>query len=151
MRRLVEEIGIEKQAAAKIYSDHDESLLLSTIELTLQRDADNSLPPLRSRAAYFKDAIRGKYAKSAVKKTLPKPVIPITETLVDHESVARQEAALVAYDALAESDKDQRWQEFLESSLGAEQAFNRKRDSGLARKALGVWLVKQAKANKTPL
>jgi hypothetical protein len=150
LQQLVDVMGLAREAAAKIYSDHDEVLLRSTIDLTLQRDGDTNLPPLRSRAAYFKDAIRGRYAKSEVKKpvfargpvaTLPPPLLPTP----DPTQQAKQTDALAAFDALSSDAQDVRWNEFLTANPGADKAYTGKKRAGaLARKALAVWLAKDA-------
>jgi hypothetical protein len=149
IQQMIDVIGIEREVAAKIYSDHDESLLKLTIELTLQRERDTNLPPLRSRAAYFKEAIRGRYAKSAVKKPVVAllPAVPVPQLLAtptpDPAILAKQADAMAAFDALAPDDQDAHWQAFLTANPGADKAYAGKKRSGpLARKALGVWLAK---------
>jgi hypothetical protein len=148
IQRMVDLIGMQKNLAAQLYSDHEEELLLSTIDLTLQRDADKSLPPLRSRAAYFKDAIRGKYAKSAVKKqqlqTSAAP-IPLPSNVQPQEVVAdpAREAAMAAFEKLPIADQKRRLELFAETlAAPLRQKFvSEGLGSVLVRKALEAWLA----------
>lgn len=106
--RLVLEIGLPKDDAAKIYSQHEESFLKASIELTLQRDADRSLPSLQSRAAYFKSSIRGKYALNAQPKkpsNTPKQKVKEPEPLPDPEKTAARELAIFTFNALPSEEQ----------------------------------------------
>ena len=153
VQRMVDVIGMQKEVAIQLYSDHEESLLLGTIDLTLQREADKSLPPLRSRAAYFKDAIRGKYAKSAVKK-VPLPVSPvpvqIPDALNSQEAIGKQdparERAMKVFEDLPPPDRTRSLERFAETLQEPLVGTYRKQGLGssLIRKALEKWLLSQA-------
>lgn len=139
MERLVSEIGMTKEEAAKVYSTHDEAFLKASIELTLQRDGDKKLPPLQSRAAYFRSAIRGKYATAMPKpeKALPKPT-PKPETPSDPVLAARVEAELAAFDQLPETEQEDLWRSFIQAT-GAKTV----KRGVVGKKMLGAWLAKQ--------
>jgi plasmid replication initiation protein len=48
INRLVDEIGLMAEEAAKVYADYDESYLMATINLVCTRQKDRNLPALKS-------------------------------------------------------------------------------------------------------
>ena len=79
-------LGISQQEARSLYADHDLKLIMKTVALTEQRAIAPNLTPLKSKAAFFKKALSGEYAKAApVAVTVvpmavsPAPVLPPQE------------------------------------------------------------------------
>ncbi|CAD6556244.1 hypothetical protein LMG27952_06009 [Paraburkholderia hiiakae] len=79
-------IGIPLKEAQSLYADSEENRIRAALQLTEQRMRSTSLPPVRSAAALFKDALKKGYA-------------PPVETAADAApAVGRGAAAAVAAD-----------------------------------------------------
>lgn len=71
-------LGIAQRDARAFYNTHEADFLRSTVELTEKRAAQE--PPLRSKAAYFKKALKGRYAdEQAAPSAAKAPAAPSTE------------------------------------------------------------------------
>ncbi len=148
IKRLVDEMGLTPEEAAKIYSDHEEPLLLSTINLVRERGQDRSLPELKSVAAFFKNAIRGKYATSkkpalVAPKQVQSAAIP---ALPDTSPRPETTAALDIFDALDDQQKGELLEEFARASPLFAARIRKAPASTFVRKALGPWLAKKSAA-----
>ena len=68
-------LGLKQDEAQDLYATTDEGQLRSTLEHVMQRLRHQSLPELKSPAAYFKDALKKGYAgvKPATATALPAP------------------------------------------------------------------------------
>lgn len=58
-------LGISEKVAKELCASHSHALLADTVALTVKRQQDRSLAPLRSAAAFFKKALTGEYARVA--------------------------------------------------------------------------------------
>lgn len=138
------DMGLHRKEAEEMFATHSEVEIKSALLYTQTRAL--SAPELQSPAAYFKKALRDKYATAKpTKKTqvIRTPVVNIEVN--DPESASRQELALADYDALPSEEKDLRWNAFLDDNPGAAKAYGGSRRAGLvARKTFGVWLAKEA-------
>jgi hypothetical protein len=79
-------IGIPLKEAQSLYADSEENRIRAALQLTEQRMRSTSLPPVRSAAALFKDALKKGYA--------PPVETPVSAT----PAVGRSAAAAVAAD-----------------------------------------------------
>jgi hypothetical protein len=148
IRRLVADIGLSQEDAAKLYSDHEEQLLVSTIEMTLDRANDLKLPQLRSRAAYFRDAIRGKYAKNAVKvpstpKVAPPPNKHIALANPEHAEARKQ--ALKDFQSKPQAEQDEILEAFVVANPALRSGVKKNAAGKSVLAALAGWLVARAR------
>lgn len=90
--RLIE-LGVKQDEAQDIYATTDEGQLRAAIDHVHQRLRSTTLPPLKSSAAYLKDALKKGYSgvKSAPAASAPAPVsaAPATPLLSEAERVRR--------------------------------------------------------------
>ena len=61
----VVELGIPEAEARRICESHAEAFIRKTVALTAQRAADTTVSVLKSKPAYFRSAIKGRYAETA--------------------------------------------------------------------------------------
>lgn len=148
IKRLVEEIGLTQEEAARIYSDHEEPFLVATISLVNERGKDRSLPDLKSPAAFFKNAIRGRYAtaKKPVPRVHHRPSTPVvaSSSELDIGPSAETTAALAAFDALDDAQRGRVLEEFAIGNPLMASRVRKVPESPFVRKILGPWLVKRA-------
>ncbi|MBN8747661.1 MAG: replication initiation protein [Variovorax sp.] len=87
------ELGIKQDEAQDLYATTDEGQLRATIDHVHQRLRNATLAPLKSSAAYFKDALRKGYSgvKSSSPTELPAPASTArpSATLTDAERMRR--------------------------------------------------------------
>ncbi len=148
IRRLVEEIGLLPEEAAKVYADHDEPFLMATINLVREREKDRNLPALKSTAAFFKNALRGKYATSK------KPVLIAPVQVPDVPKTVRQDvapspeiaAALDTFDKMDSLQQAELLEEFAQVNALVASRIRKSPKSPFVRKTLGPWLAAKAAA-----
>ncbi|MDO8775872.1 MAG: replication initiation protein [Burkholderiaceae bacterium] len=148
IKRLVDEIGLMSEEAAKVYADHDEPFLMATINLVREREKDRNLPALKSTAAFFKNALRGKYASSKKPvlispKRMPEVVKPIRQDTVPNPDIA---AALDAFDKMDSLQKVEILEEFAQKNALVAGRIRKSPESPFVRKTLGPWLAAKAAA-----
>jgi len=146
IRKLVDEIGLTSEEAAKTYSDYEEPLITATITFVRERGQDRSLPELKSASAFFKNAIRGRYATSKKPAlTSPKQVQSIVTSTPALPDILRPDitAALDAFDALDSSKKAEMIGEFARDNPLLAARIRKAPESIFVRKTLGPWLTKK--------
>lgn len=88
-------LGLSKSAAEKVCHDHvdKEAYLLKTIDLVEHRDRNTNVAPLRSKAAFLKQALKEGYAdvRLAPQVIKPRPLISVQPVESIEEVQARQE------------------------------------------------------------
>lgn len=103
--------GVPQMEAENLYANHEENFVRATVELTEKRIAQKNAEPLGAPAAYFKQALRQKWAgkppatedqkKLAAKK---KPKVS-KEELLERFKAQRREEAKGYYDELSPDDQ----------------------------------------------
>jgi hypothetical protein len=133
----VESLGLSKTMAEKIcqeYSDKEE-YLLKAIELVEARDKNTSIAPLRSKAAFFKQALKEGYAYISPAPTMvqTKPLVSaksvelLEETQIRQKMVAEKEEIWRRYQSLTnEETKKMLFEEFLSNANSAVVSFVKK-------------------------
>jgi hypothetical protein len=79
---LVEKImsfGILKREAEDLLATNDEGFLRSTCAYVQERVSNKALPAVASSGAFFRSALRGRYAEGVKTKALPKPKPKVDE------------------------------------------------------------------------
>lgn len=116
-------LGLSQQAAQQLYVKHDENLLRSVLDHVEQRLADKTLPALKNRVAYFKDALRKGYAR---KKAPPKKQVaaPPSVSVQDHMQRIRDahadhllQRAREMFQEQTQADREHQVQRFEEGPL----------------------------------
>lgn len=149
IKQLVNEIGLTSEEAAKYYSDLEEPFLKATVNFVLERKQDRSLPDVKSTAALFKSAIRGRYATSK-KPTLPSP--KKTEPIVaipEKPDIPRPDitSALDVFDAQNSQRKAEILDDFAKDNPLLAARIRKAPESSFVRLTLGPWLAKRAAAD----
>jgi hypothetical protein len=144
------ELGLHRKEAEDMFATHAEVDIKSALIYTQTRAL--SAPELQSPAAYFKKALRDKYATAKpAKKSEVVSATAVSFEVIDMGSIARQEVALADFDALSSEEKDIRWQAFLDDNPGAAKAYAGSKRAGLvARKVFGVWLAREGAQTSAP-
>ncbi len=144
------DLGLHQKEAEDMFATHAEGDIKSALIYTQTRAL--SAPELQSPAAYFKKALRGKYATAKpVKKSQVVSATAVGFEVIDVGSSARQEVVLADFDALSSEEKDLRWQAFLDDNPGAANAYaGSKREGLVARKVFGVWLAREGVQTSAP-
>ncbi|BAN24664.1 replication initiation protein [Caballeronia insecticola] len=152
-------IGIPLKDAQTLYADSEENRIRAALQMTEQRMRSTTLPPVRSAAALFKDALKKGYAP-------PLEVLPPTTTsaaarvsapgaddlkarLLSEFSAYRRKEARVLYDEQGEDEREiarQSFEEDILPGLGTHMRDDwRKRglDSKLAETSFFDWLARK--------
>lgn len=148
IKKLVDEIGLMGEEAAKVYADHDEPFLIATINLVREREKDRNLPALKSTAAFFKNALRGKYATSK-KPVLISPVQVPSVVKTERQDVTQSPeiaGALDAYDKMDSQQQAKLLEEFAQGNALVAARIRKSPQSPFVRKSLGPWLAAKAAA-----
>lgn len=89
-------LGITQKEARALYAEYELSLLRKTVAMTEQRANAPNITPLKSKAAFFKKALSGKYASATTPvETLKIAAISAQATATDVPlSTARKKAVL---------------------------------------------------------
>jgi len=148
VKRLVDEIGLTAEEAAKIYADHDETFIKATISLVCAREQDRNLPALKSMPAFFKNALRGKYAASkkpglTAPKQIESVVIPARSRITQHPEIT---AALETFDVMDSLQQGALLEELAQGNSLIAAKIRKSPQSPFVRKALGSWLAAKAAA-----
>jgi hypothetical protein len=151
-------IGIPLKEAQSLYADSEENRIRAALQLTEQRMRSTSLPPVRSAAALFKDALKKGYAppveaaagtaangKGAAALTADDP----KARLLDEYSAYRRKEARALYDEQGEMERELARQSFESDELpglGAHMRDDWRRrglESKLAETAFFDWLARK--------
>jgi plasmid replication initiation protein len=138
-------LAMSVRDARKILSEHPLDLIRKTLALVEKRALDASQPGLRSKAAYFKEALRGRYADiETAPRAAPAVASESQETRLDRAKVALQtrriEEADKAFKALDAEQMLDLEREF--KSHTTVPLFKRSRLAHTAmRKALLEWMA----------
>jgi hypothetical protein len=150
-------IGIPLKDAQTLYADSEENRIRAALQMTEQRMRSTSLPPVRSAAALFKDALKKGYAPplealpaaAAPAKTNGAPADDLKARLLSEYSVYRRKEARALYEEQGESERDLARQTFEEDvlpELGAHMRDDwRKRglDSKMGETSFFDWLARK--------
>jgi hypothetical protein len=151
-------IGIPLKDAQTLYADSEENRIRAALQMTEQRMRSTSLPPVRSAAALFKDALKKGYAPPV--EALPAAPAPargsvgagaddLKARLLSEFSVHRRKEARALYDEQGEEERELARRTFEEDvlpELGTHMRDDwRKRglDSKLADTAFFDWLARK--------
>lgn len=111
-------LGMLARDARKIISEHPLELIRKTLALMAKRVADPAQPKLRSPAAYFKEALKGRYAEIEATQAAARPVAPPRESL---KSLAERARVGIQTRRIEEADK-------VFKALDAEQMLDLERE-----------------------
>ncbi|MFC5430931.1 replication initiation protein [Paraburkholderia denitrificans] len=119
-------IGIPLKEAQSLYADSEENRIRAALQLTEQRMRSTSLPPVRSAAALFKDALKKGYAPpldtaisgpaSAGKGAVLSADDPKARLLDEYTAYRRKEARAL-YDEQGDTERDLARQSFESDEL----------------------------------
>lgn len=91
-------LGIKQEEARAFYAEHDADFLTKTVALTEQRASEPSAPALKSKAAYFRSAIKGRYT-NAQKGTKTAAVAFKSMNFIQESSDTKKERREAAFTA----------------------------------------------------
>ena len=139
-------LGIAKQEAEAIYGTNPEVDLKDAIGYTFDRLNNSKLPPLETPAAYFKDALKGRYGakKKAIAEPKKAPEVPIQKgpPLADPELEKRRQEALVSFDNLSAVERGDVLAKFVDANPAMRAAVSKSTRSKAVRTSLAGWLVR---------
>ncbi|SAK71209.1 plasmid replication protein [Caballeronia calidae] len=161
-------IGIPLKDAQTLYADSEENRIRAALQMTEQRMRSTSLPPVRSAAALFKDALKKGYAPpvdalppatSGTAARSPASAVSAADDLkarlLSEFSAYRRKEARVLYDEQGEEERELARQSFEEDvlpGLGTHMRDDwRKRglDSKLAETSFFDWLARKTWGDPT--
>lgn len=161
-------IGIPLKDAQTLYADSEENRIRAALQMTEQRMRSTSLPPVRSAAALFKDALKKGYAPpvdalppatSSTAARSPASAVSAADDLkarlLSEFSAYRRKEARVLYDEQGEEERELARQSFEEDvlpGLGTHMRDDwRKRglDSKLAETSFFDWLARKTWGDPT--
>lgn len=137
--------GFSKEEAVKFYTSKDEATLRQTIDYVETRLKKTNLPPIESAAAFFREALRKGYAKSAkpaptdIKPALPKPQ---REKTVDLEEERRRVKALMEFESMSQEDKQKILSKLAESNPALAIQINKDPNTMIVKKAAANLILK---------
>nr|WP_244816705.1 replication initiation protein [Caballeronia sp. Lep1P3] len=155
-------IGIPLKEAQTLYADSEENRIRAALQMTEQRMRSTTLPPVRSAAALFKDALKKGYAPpvevlpTAVNGSAPRVGSVATSgaddlkaRLLSEFSAYRRKEARAMYDEQGEEERElarQNFEQDILPELGSHMRDDwRKRglDSKLAETSFFDWLARK--------
>ncbi|SAL75094.1 plasmid replication protein [Caballeronia peredens] len=152
-------IGIPLKDAQSLYADSEENRIRAALQMTEQRMRSTTLPPVRSAAALFKDALKKGYAPplevlppataSAAARVTAPGADDLKARLLSEFSAYRRKEARVLYDEQGEDEREiarQSFEEDILPGLGTHMRDDwRKRglDSKLAETSFFDWLARK--------
>ncbi|MDR5734933.1 replication initiation protein [Caballeronia sp. LZ025] len=155
-------IGIPLKEAQTLYADSEENRIRAALQMTEQRMRSTTLPPVRSAAALFKDALKKGYAPpvealptaangapARVGATSASAADDLKARLLSEFSAYRRKEARALYDEQGEEERELARQTFEENvlpELGSHMRDDwRKRglDSKLAETSFFDWLARK--------
>lgn len=92
-------LGVSQKDARSLYAEYDLNLIKKTVELTEKRAVAPNIAPLKSKAAFFKKALSGEYAKALSNETAAPSVVvptPILPELTQEEKKTNVNAKIAA-------------------------------------------------------
>jgi hypothetical protein len=120
-------IGIALKEAQTIYADSEENRIRAALQMTEQRMRSTTLPPVRSAAALFKDALKKGYAPAvevvqpsggaAKAQAIAVPADDLKARLLDEYCAYRRREAKSLYDEHGEPEQELARQSFEEDAL----------------------------------
>ncbi|SAK60829.1 plasmid replication protein [Caballeronia pedi] len=161
-------IGIPLKDAQTLYADSEENRIRAALQMTEQRMRSTSLPPVRSAAALFKDALKKGYAPpvealpaaaggtaARAPATVSAAADDLKARLLSEFSAHRRKEARVLYDEQGEEEREIARQSFEEDvlpGLGTHMRDDwRKRGLGskLAETSFFDWLARKTWGDPT--
>ncbi|SAK84696.1 plasmid replication protein [Caballeronia arationis] len=151
-------IGISLKDAQTLYADSEENRIRAALQMTEQRMRSTSLPPVRSAAALFKDALKKGYAPpvealptapAAAARNGGAPADDLKARLLSEYSAYRRKEARALYDEQGEEERELARRTFEEDvlpELGTHMRDDwRKRglDSKLVETSFFDWLARK--------
>ena len=140
-------LGVHDREAGDIFASNDESYLKATLDLVEARAADQKLPPLGSPAAFFRTALRSRFADGQKQRALAKPASiekpAIVEPSIDPMVSKARKTALKTYDALPDAERQAQLDIFLSGNPAFVVFVRKSPSSRVVREALGQWLVEK--------
>ena len=139
------DFGVTSKEAEKLFASTEEGLLKATVLYVEER-----LATIEAPAAYFRIALRDKYAQKQNKKTATGGVVqPQSAQITDQESEPKdpaRERAMKAFEALPPPERTRTLERFSETLQEPLAGTYRKQGMGsqLVRKAIEKWLLAQA-------
>ena len=147
-------IGLSLKEAQTLYADSEENRIRAALQMTEQRMRSTTLPPVRSGAALFKDALKKGYAppvetpQTHAAKTVP-PADALKAQLLSEYAAYRRKEARAFYEEQGAAEQDLARQSFetdMLPTLGAHMRDDWRRrglDSKLAETAFFDWFARQ--------
>jgi len=148
-------LGIPLKEAQTLYADSEENRIRAALQMTEQRMRSTTLPPVRSAAALFKDALKKGYAppvetvealpagtpaKGAAAATQPDD---LKARLLSEYAAHRRKEAKALYDEQGEAEREVARESFESEALPALGARKRGLESKLAETAFFDWLAQK--------
>jgi hypothetical protein len=141
-------LGIHDREAGDIFASNEEGYLRATLDLVEVRAADQKLPPLGSPAAFFRTALRSRFADGQKQRVLAKPASPekpaIVEPPIDPVISKARKTALKIYDASPDVERQAQLEIFLSENPAFVVFVRKSPSSRVVREALGQWLAEKS-------
>jgi hypothetical protein len=148
--RRIMAFGILKREAEDLIATNDDGFLRATCSYVDERISNAALPKVASAAAFFRSAMRGRYAEGAKNKALPAPKARTPERIAAEDKAAGESAELAAAQSAAEARidamGDDERKELLDSFLDANPAIRavaKGRMTKMVRTMLVGWMAKK--------
>lgn len=138
-------LGMLQREAADIFASHDEAYLKATLALVEARAADRKLPALESPAAFFRSALRGRFADAQRQRTpakaAPAAKAPVAEKPVDTAQARARKAVLLQFDGQPPERKKVLLERFVQSNPAFARYARNTPAGRIVREALARWLL----------
>ena len=144
----ITELGLTISDAERMTARYSDADITATLDLVRERMQHPTLTPIDSPAAYFRKALRDKYAASkAIAKTkkAPKLAAAAIKPVADAEPQdPAANLAMAAFEALPLADQKRRLEQFSETLQEPLRSTYAKKglSSPMIRRSLSSWLVK---------
>ena len=133
--------GVLKREAEDLIATNDDGFLRSTCAYVEERISNASLPKVASAAAFFRSALRGRYAEGAKNKSLPAPRIAAKEAPTESpESEAAKSEAESRLDAMGPDEREALLASFLDANP-AIRSVSKGKMTKMVRSMLIGWMA----------
>jgi hypothetical protein len=147
IKRIVA-LGMHSREAEDIFASTEDEFLRKTLDLVERRIQDTKQPTIASPGAYFRTALRDRYADAALTKPTRKLISSSAPKPVDRGSILEQEQAKVIrkdvldqFDAMPLDEQDRIFVEFLREHPALISHARKSKRAKIVRQALATWIL----------
>lgn len=147
IKRIVA-LGMHSREAEDIFASTEDEFLRKTLDLVERRIQDTKQPAIASPGAYFRTALRDRYADATLVKPPRKLISSNAPKPADQDSILEKEQAkliredaLDQFDAMPLDEQDRLFADFLREHPALVSHARKSKRAKIVRQALATWIL----------